>query len=74
MQHTPVFLAAVADVWNSSKQIHAEIESEILANDNEKSSIEGNSWLEGMNQKTLPIITSLQKSLLEIITSIKVSK
>lgn len=72
MQNTPVFLAAVADVWNSSKQMQMGIEFPDVPKENEAYTTEEKKWVASMNQKSLPSVTPLQESLLEMILSIKV--
>lgn len=71
MQHTPVFLAAIADVWNSSKQMHKEVELEKSQSSDEKMTDE-KVWLTSMNEKSVPVMNALHESLLDIVLAIKV--
>ena len=72
MQHTPVFLAALADVWNSSKKSNQEGETEKTPNLDKQAKKE-KKWLSSVNQKTVPFITDEQKGLVDIVLAIKVS-
>ena len=72
MQHTPVFLAALADVWNSSKKSNQEGETEKTPNLDKQAKKE-KKWLSSVNQKTVPFIKDEQKGLVDIVLAIKVS-
>ena len=73
MQHTPVFLAAVADVWNSSKLAQGGIGlHDVITSDSETGTTEEKKWVSSINEKLLPAVMPLQESLLEMILSIKV--
>ncbi|XP_065057535.1 protein dopey-1-like isoform X2 [Rhopilema esculentum] len=71
MQHTPVFLAALADVWNSSKKSNQEGETEKSPN-LDKQTRKEKKWLSSVNQKTVPFITDEQQGLVDIALAIKV--
>ena len=75
MQHTLVFLAAVADVWNSLKLSNRDAtpsapccSGQIGTGKHEKQ------WLASMNQRVLPLVTEEQQSLMEIVMAIKVTR
>eukprot|EP00794_Sanderia_malayensis_P000522 gene522-1172_t len=67
MQHTIVFLAAVADVWSLTK--HKDTSNR---NVNPNCIEKEKEWLTFMNQKVLPPTTPEQLALLDIIMAIKV--
>lgn len=74
MQHTLVFLAAVADVWNSLKPTKKDATpSAPCCSGQTGTGKQEKQWLTLMNQRVLPLVTEEQQSLMEIVMAIKVT-